>query len=72
LFPNPADKQITITITSDLIGVKYFLYDIMGKLNNQGELVQNENIVNISDLNAGIYFVKIMTTKPKTFKFVKF
>lgn len=72
LFPNPADQQITITNTTDQFGLKYFLYDIMGRMVFQGELSQNENIVNISNLNAGIYFVKIMTTKPKTFKFVKY
>lgn len=72
LFPNPADKQITITNTSDQIGLNYFLYDIMGRIVIQGKLSQNENIVNISDLKAGIYFVKIMTTKPKTIKFVKY
>ncbi len=72
LFPNPADQQITITNTSDQIGVNYFLYDIMGRIVIQGKLSQHENIVNISDLKAGIYFVKIMTTKPKTIKFVKY
>lgn len=72
VFPNPADQQITITNTSDQIGLNYFLYDIMGRIVIQGDLSQNENIVNISDLKAGIYFVKIMTTKPKTIKFVKY
>jgi len=72
LFPNPAEKQITITNTTDQIGLNYFLYDIMGKMVFQGALIQNENIINISNLNAGIYFVKIMTTKPKTFKFIKY
>jgi len=72
LYPNPADKQITITNTIDQIGLNYFLYDIMGRIVFQGELSQIENIINISELNAGIYFVKIMTTKPKTIKFVKY
>lgn len=72
LFPNPADKQITITITTDQIGVKYFLYDVIGRIVTQGELSQNENTIDVSNLNAGIFLVKIMTTKPKTIKFIKY
>lgn len=72
LYPNPAEKQITITNTTDQIGLKYFLYDMMGRIVFQGELSKNENIINISELNAGVYFVKIMSTKPKTIKFIKY
>ncbi|PKP21064.1 MAG: hypothetical protein CVU04_02565 [Bacteroidetes bacterium HGW-Bacteroidetes-20] len=72
LFPNPAEKQITITNTSDQIGLKYLIFDMMGRIISQGELSKNENIINISELNAGVYFVKIMTTKPKTIKFIKY
>lgn len=72
MFPNPADKQITITNTTDQIGLKYVMFDMMGRMVFQGELSQNENIINISNLNAGIYFVKIMSTKPKTIKFIKY
>ena len=72
LYPNPADKQITITITTDQIGVKYYLYDVIGRIVTQGELSQNENTIDVSNLNAGIFLVKIMTSKPKTMKFIKY
>lgn len=72
LYPNPAEHHITITNTTDQIGLRFFMFDIMGKIVFQGELTQNENIVNISDLNAGLYFVQILTNKPSTLKFVKY
>lgn len=72
LFPNPANNKITITNSTDQIGVQYVFYDITGKNIFQGELSQNENIINISNLNTGVYFVKIMMPKPKTIKFVKY
>ena len=72
LFPNPAQTQITITNSSEQIGLKYVLYDITGKNIFQGELTQNTNFINVSDLKQGIYFVEVLTNKPTTLKFVKY
>lgn len=72
LFPNPAQTQITITNSSEQIGLKYVLYDITGKNIFQGELTQNTNYIDISDLKQGFYLVEVLTNKPTTLKFIKY
>lgn len=72
LFPNPAQNQITITNNTEQIGLKYVLYDITGKNIFQGELTQNTNYIDISNLNQGFYFVEVLTKKPTTLKFIKY
>lgn len=63
MFPNPTSENI-LNITSDVNGTKAItIYDVVGKqvLNT----TVTDGIVNISDLNAGIYIVKI-TEEGKT------
>lgn len=61
LFPNPAKSLITISST--IIGsvkINYEIIDVLGKV-----VLQNENTgsdkftINVSDLNSGIYFLRI-------------
>lgn len=70
LYPNPVENQFTITL--EQIGQQYAIYDLSGKLIQEGILLQNENQINISHLKAGIYLVKIMTDKPKIIKILKY
>ncbi|HPE41056.1 MAG TPA: T9SS type A sorting domain-containing protein, partial [Bacteroidales bacterium] len=72
LFPNPAQNQITISNSMDQIGLPYILSDATGKEIFRGELSQLENIINISDLKQGVYFVKVKTSRPSILKFVKY
>jgi hypothetical protein len=70
LYPNPVENQFTITL--EQVGQKYAIYDISGKLMQEGVLLQYENQINISHLKAGIYMVKIMADKPKIIKILKY
>ena len=74
LFPNPAKSLITIS--SNIIGtlkVNYEIVDVLGKV-----ILQNENnssdkfIININNLNSGIYFLKLQVNNSVAVKkFVK-
>ena len=54
LYPNPAVDQLNITLrqNSDIV-----IYNIMGQAVKNVEGHAGANTINISDLNAGIYFV---------------
>lgn len=59
IYPNPANKQITIAIpmtnsTNEV--TKFELFDVLGKKVKQGVFTQ-EYILNVSDLNSGIFWL---------------
>ena len=71
IYPNPASDKLYIKTTNQTKQLNIQIYDIYGqKVINNGELIIDNSIavLNINNLNRGIYFVKI---KNQTFKFVK-
>ncbi|MBL0281400.1 MAG: T9SS type A sorting domain-containing protein [Bacteroidetes bacterium] len=61
VYPNPATTFITIeTNESDIESVT--LYDALGRLINNVSSQENSVIINVANLSAGIYFVKIKTS----------
>lgn len=72
LFPNPANSQITLKLESQLNkNLNYKIYNIQGQLIQSGEF-SNTTVINISNWNKGIYFVKIEDyNKTEVLKFVK-
>jgi hypothetical protein len=59
IYPNPAENKINISI----IGLKN-IYNLSGKL----LLSTNENVIDVSMLKAGVYFIN---TNEQFYKFVK-
>jgi hypothetical protein len=61
LFPNPAKSLITISST--IIGsvkINYEIVDVLGKVVLQNEHIGSDKFaINVSDLNSGIYFVRL-------------
>ncbi len=58
LSPNPANDLITIESESDIKSIE--IYDVVGKkIKNIESLSLKFNNIDISDLNSGIYFVKV-------------
>jgi hypothetical protein len=61
VYPNPATTFITIeTNESDIESVT--LYDALGRLINNVSSQENSVMINVANLSAGIYFVKIKTS----------
>ena len=73
LSPNPADDFIFTSFTQNKENTAIQIYDIAGKLILEEKLILNQqNKIDVSNLNAGIYFVKINGTKgSKTQKLIK-
>jgi len=67
LFPNPANNEITITGSANLVGTDIVLY------NNLGQVVLKQNIksqvqkISLANLNTGIYYYNIASAE-KTLK----
>lgn len=60
IFPNPVKSNINITLkNSSYHNLKIFIYDIQGKLFKVKNLKSNNSLIDISDLNSGIYILKI-------------
>ena len=75
-FPNPFKSTINIVSSINLCTYEKFeIYDLNGRLTKNGKIFHT-NIqtikINLSDLNSGIYILKIHSDKKqKEFKIVK-
>jgi arabinogalactan endo-1,4-beta-galactosidase len=69
IFPNPSNQLITVKSSRDVLkSIK--IYDITGKLiKNIDEAFQLSKTINISELQVGIYVLKINNSK--SIKFLK-
>ncbi len=66
VFPVPAVEELIIE--SDAVvtyQVDYVIYDLFGKKTLSGKIVNQETIIDISQLAAGIYFIKIIYSQEK-------
>ncbi len=69
LYPNPASNNIRFANLED---ATIMITDITGKVVLQSEGVDENSIINVSDLNSGIYLVNIKNeSMNETIKFVK-
>ncbi|MBQ6269407.1 MAG: Omp28-related outer membrane protein [Bacteroidetes bacterium] len=65
VYPNPATNILHIN-NSNLLGEEYEIYDLSGKLIIKD--INNSNIINVENLSAGTYSLKI---KDSIFNFIK-
>ncbi|NQX97757.1 MAG: T9SS type A sorting domain-containing protein [Flavobacteriales bacterium] len=70
-YPNPATNQITLEGNKTELE-QITLYNVIGKnvtnLTKQIEINENKIIIDLSDLNKGIYYIKTKTTANKIYK----
>ena len=74
VYPNPTSGILKLNISEvTLPGLQYLLFDSNGKLISQKKVEGNETEVSLSQLQAGIYFMKIQTgtAELRTFKIIK-
>ncbi|MFK7782960.1 T9SS type A sorting domain-containing protein, partial [Psychroserpens sp.] len=67
LYPNPANNLLNIKL-NNITNAKLSIYDIQGKLVFKNSISEQELELNVSDLQSGLYFVKLNTD---TKEFVK-
>ena len=72
VYPNPILSTFTLkTTTSDLSGLSIQIFNVIGKKVYEEKSLKSKTI-NVSELNTGIYILKIMNeTQQKTIKLIK-
>jgi len=71
LYPNPADKEVCLTLdNTDLGNAHAVIYDIQGKVVKVFEIKDNENNIklDISSLSKGTYTIMISNDKTRVTK----
>jgi hypothetical protein len=65
MYPNPAENYVTIE-SAKAADVK--IYSISGQMLSQQNISEGTSTIDLSDLNAGIYFVSVNGTMVKVVK----
>lgn len=66
IYPNPAYDYLNISNLKEMS--HYQIFDVIGNKISEGNLINNDNI-DVSELNTGIYLIKLNDTE--SFKFIK-
>ncbi len=69
LYPNPASNEVNIQLAETSGNYNVSIYNMLGVLVLENDNQSNTNSeLNISQLNSGIYFVKIIDAENKTYQ----
>ncbi len=68
IYPNPAQNQLFIELSSTNSPTKYVIYDQIGKKVGIGNIISNQQTVDVSTLKPGIYFIEIGKVTHKIIK----
>ena len=72
MFPNPASEELTIQLPSGSENASVEFYDYIGRLALTQKVSQTNNSINVQDLSAGVYILKVLSdNKIGTQKFIK-
>jgi hypothetical protein len=71
VYPNPTSKDVTLEITSELLGKDYYLTDNTGRIILNGQFSALKETVNLEQLATGVYFIKIDENANLMYKIVK-
>ncbi len=59
LFPNPTSANISLKIPHQLIGSEFQIFDPVGKLVQRGNVMREEQVIDLEQVANGIYFLSI-------------
>ncbi|MEP7195572.1 MAG: T9SS type A sorting domain-containing protein [Saprospiraceae bacterium] len=59
IYPNPTNNQLNIQGDTDIVGQKFKLTDISGKIIINGQIISTFQQVAIDNLRSGIYFLSV-------------
>ena len=70
VFPNPAAESITIHFSKSNVNDQVQIYDAMGLLVKEIETSES-TVVNISNLQTGVYFIRLKKNMQPALKLIK-
>lgn len=70
LYPNPATNALHVQLDNSTTDYKIAIYNTLGSVvyESNNTLLINSNSINISQLNSGIYFVKITDSENRIYQ----
>jgi hypothetical protein len=71
LYPNPTSNFVTVRFNNNLLGSKYEIVDNTGRTVLTGVLLDENQIIELNILSAGIYSFRLIDQLSKTIKLVK-
>ena len=74
VYPNPTIGKLTLNLKNyEPNTFTYQLYDVNGKMLRNDRLIENETIIEMSDLSSATYFLKVImkNKEVKLFKIIK-
>ncbi|WP_298141284.1 T9SS type A sorting domain-containing protein [Flavobacterium sp.] len=67
VFPNPTHDNITIKSKNKVV-TEYIIFNIQGTMLKNGKVENNEETINISDFESGIYIIKLIGQNTEEYK----
>ncbi len=61
LFPNPVSSQLNVSVNSIREGTFLHLYDMQGRIALKHAIEEGDNVLDITELEQGIYIAKLMS-----------
>lgn len=62
IYPNPFNSKISIRVSEEMLqNTTYEVYNLIGELKQSGWLTDKENILDLSGLSSGVYFITILS-----------
>ena len=72
IYPNPTDNLLNLQVGNENIGQMFLIFDYTGKLVSSGKLNQKLNQINTTNLNSGLYFLRVNDLRSnKVIKFIR-
>jgi hypothetical protein len=71
VYPNPTSKDVTLEITSELLGKDYCLTDNTGRIILSSQFRALKETINLEQIATGVYFIKIDDNANLMYKIVK-
>jgi plastocyanin len=71
VYPNPASDFITVKTNSGFQSSPYFITDLAGRQVLSGKLNSEENFIEISKFEKGIYLFQVAGQRRRSFKVIK-
>jgi PKD repeat protein len=59
VFPNPVKDILTINLDNDYKNASYMIYDMTGKIVSNGNVLNNQTIINVNELAKGVYTLRL-------------
>lgn len=70
VYPNPFDKQFSLSVNEDFIGEIFEIIDIAGRVISSGQIMQKSTLISTEMLRSGIYYLNIKN-KSTVLKMIK-